>query len=1052
MRLPLRTVRRARRLATRFIDRAYAARPRSVIRDIRRSGLFDKQWYAEQLENGIPQGIDPIEHYVKTGPDVSPNPCILNDWYKQQHPDTPRKLVVPPFIHYVTRGAARGLSPHPFFDVKEYLARMPSAKDHPGGPLGHYLDKGWQLVGPSKEFDSSAYEERNGQIEGPPFVHLARNVGRLLRHTRGYEHLPRTSTEFDLAAANVFKKRVIADFVRSGQSPPLVSIVIPTKDRAAGVVQAVRSVISQTYPHWQLLVVDDGGTDDTAEALRPFLSDMRIRLIRRERSGGVSAARNTGLAHARGDYVAYLDSDNTWTPEFLEVMVAFVCTRLVRFAYAVSELREDKKNGRRSYRALPFHREALSERNFIDCIVVLHERSLLSEVGTFDENLRRNVDWDLFIRMARVTDFELVPFIATQYDAWEQRSDRITVNEPMGYRYAVLAKSMIDWDDATRRLTARRSGRVSIIMNGAGAGADIIKAVEQVLRVTDGDLEVVLVDGRLSDGEATRLQYLQAIYPQVRTMRYDRVISVELARNLGAIASTGEFLVFLTGDTLVESGWLEPLIRPVADRTAAATQPLVLLPDGTVWSAGFAFARDAVPHGIFRRFAGDAPEVVEPSVRAAVSGTAFAARAEDFVEVHGFDPLYVNDLDSPDLGLRLAEATRLPLAYVPTSVVSLLQVPTRPSGASSMASSVHNEELFAARWRGELAADADEIWGRSGLAIVGYDAQAPTHRGFDPIVIHDRERRPLRWAIKIGAPTVARRTNWGDWHFALALKASLERFGQEVVIDCKDAWYRPTSHLDDVTLVLRGVTVYTTNPQQINLLWVISHPERVTTREAARYDGVFSASPILSRRFSAELGRPVETLLQCTDHTRFRPVPPDSRRRHEVLFVGNARGIRHSVRTALDAGIVPAVYGLRWDRLLPDGAWRGDYIPNDQLAATYVAAGAVLNDHWDDMKREGLLSNRLFDLAACGARIISDPVPGLQDVFGVSVLTFETPADLAMAVATHLEESPERRNARVELSDRTRREHSFDSRAESLVEAVRKLQADRGWTRVKYEA
>ena len=110
MRLPLRTVRRARRLATRFIDRAYAARPRSVIRDIRRSGLFDKQWYAEQLENGIPQGIDPIEHYVKTGPDVSPNPCILNDWYKQQHPDTPRKLVVPPFIHYEVFRPIRSLT------------------------------------------------------------------------------------------------------------------------------------------------------------------------------------------------------------------------------------------------------------------------------------------------------------------------------------------------------------------------------------------------------------------------------------------------------------------------------------------------------------------------------------------------------------------------------------------------------------------------------------------------------------------------------------------------------------------------------------------------------------------------------------------------------------------------------------------------------------------------------------------------------------------------------------------------------------------------------
>ena len=1038
---------RVRRLVKKVLPQAYlddVARRRRIAASIRSSGLFDADWYREQLDEPIPAGIDPVDHYVTVGSatDVSPNPCFVSEWYRD-HPKSPKKLDVAPFVHYINRGIARGLSPHPLFDPEFYTERHPEAGTHRGGPLGHYLDTGWKSgAQPSAAFDVEVYTAAFDDVQGPPLADFARRTRRLMHRTRGWEHLPRTADDFDHEAAAAFKRDVLAAYAKRAEEPPLVTVVVPTKDRREGVLTAIESVVAQSYRNWQLIVVDDGSTDGTAEAVEALLGDERIELVRRERAGGVSAARNAGLAQARGQYVAYLDSDNVWAHDFLEVMVAFVRTRGLRFGYAVSELAEEKKNGRTGYRSLPFNREALVERNFIDCIVVLHERSLLDEVGTFDEQLRRNVDWDLFIRMSAVTDFGLAPFIATTYDAWEERSDRITINELFGYRFVIRAKHLVDWDAVDAGLSSRRPGTVSVVIHAGDDAEAVTGTVERLLEVTEDDVEVVVVDAKAVEAEAMRLQFLTIRYPNVRVLRQTQRLSTELSRTIGAAHATGETIVFLPPAAWVEHGWLEPLTAALDDGAAAA-QPLVLLQDGTVWSAGAAFARGAHPHHLYRRFPGDAAEVVTPSTPSGLSPVVLAVRAADFAAVRGFDPLFVNDIDNPDLSLRLARQTGRVLRYEPAALVALTETPERRTTASATTTATDNAELFTGRWKDTVGQDDVAVWGARGYTIVGYDGGAPTHWGFDPIVVRDRADRPLRWAIKIGAPDVERRTNWGDWHYAIGLKEALERLGHEAVIDAKRAWYRPTSRFDDVALVLRGVSVYTVNPQQINLSWVISHPERVTRRELASFDAVFAASTRLARRMSTDLGAPVRPLLQATDAHRFRPVPPDPRRRHDVLFVGNARGMRASVGAALAAGIVPSVYGVRWRGLLPEGAWLGEYLPNEDLPAVYAGAGVVLNDHWDDMKAEGLMSNRLFDLAACGARVVTDRVEGIEDVFGDVVLTYTTPQELAAAVNAQLAETPERAAAREKLSELVRREHSFDARAEELVETVRKLHAER---------
>ena len=104
---------------------------------------------------------------------------------------------------------------------------------------------------------------------------------------------------------------------------PLVSIVMPTYNRADTLERAVASVLAQDYAEWELIIVDDGSTDRTPEILRALTADRRIRSISTENCGAASA-RNQGLAAGQGEYIAYLDSDNSWRPDFLQTMIVFL--------------------------------------------------------------------------------------------------------------------------------------------------------------------------------------------------------------------------------------------------------------------------------------------------------------------------------------------------------------------------------------------------------------------------------------------------------------------------------------------------------------------------------------------------------------------------------------------------------------------------------------------------------------------------------------------------------------------------------------------------------
>lgn len=194
---------------------------------------------------------------------------------------------------------------------------------------------------------------------------------------------------------------------------PLVSVVIPTRNRAGLLPRAIRSVLEQTFGDLELLVIDDGSTDDTPAVLASHATvDARVRTCRLERGGGAPAARNVGIVLARGRYVAFLDDDDEWLPEKLERQVQLLDGSPDVGAVLCPYVYEDAQGGERIAGALDVSgrgvRRALFEGNFgTSCLIA--RREALAEIGGFDEQLPRLQDLDLFLRLAPVTRFGFVP-------------------------------------------------------------------------------------------------------------------------------------------------------------------------------------------------------------------------------------------------------------------------------------------------------------------------------------------------------------------------------------------------------------------------------------------------------------------------------------------------------------------------------------------------------------------------------------------------------------------------------------------------------------------
>jgi glycosyltransferase involved in cell wall biosynthesis len=194
----------------------------------------------------------------------------------------------------------------------------------------------------------------------------------------------------------------------------MISVVVPTHDRAQMLPRALRSVQQQTYTDRELIVVDDGSTDETVRVVRDL--GVPVRYLWQSHAG-VSAARNRGIAAARGDWVAFLDSDDEWLPTKLARQMACVAVHPEAVACQTDEIWI--RNGVRVNPGVR-HRKpsgdiflASLELCLVSPSAVMVRRERLEALGGFDEGLPACEDYDLWLRLAAGASVHLVPELLT---------------------------------------------------------------------------------------------------------------------------------------------------------------------------------------------------------------------------------------------------------------------------------------------------------------------------------------------------------------------------------------------------------------------------------------------------------------------------------------------------------------------------------------------------------------------------------------------------------------------------------------------------------------
>jgi radical SAM protein with 4Fe4S-binding SPASM domain len=371
--------------------------------------------------------------------------------------------------------------------------------------------------------------------------------------------------------------------MRTSIEGPLVSVIIPTYNRPDMVKDTIRSILSQTFQDFEIVVVNDCGQE-----IEPIITELnkdvnKILYVRHSKNRGLAAARNTGIMAARGKYIAYLDDDDIYYPDHFETLVGFLKNSTYKIAYTDAHRAVmKKKDGKYQvvYRDLPYSFDFDYDRilwdNFVPVLCFMHEKACLDDVGMFDEDLHTLEDWDLWIRMSRQFKLAHIKKVTAEFSWRMDGTTMSTTQLPNFYKslkritskyrqYAadrpdILQKQHELLEGRKQSVLAHEENekkKVSIIIlcwNQLKYTKLCLKSIE---KYTSSPHELILVDNGSTDDTRKFLEGYARTHPHVQLILNDQNLGFSVGNNQAIEKATGDYILFLNNDVVVTKGWLD---------------------------------------------------------------------------------------------------------------------------------------------------------------------------------------------------------------------------------------------------------------------------------------------------------------------------------------------------------------------------------------------------------------------------------------------------------------------------------------------------------------
>jgi len=1003
-------------------------------------------YICDQLNNG--KSLRDLQSPHASSPEYGPKEASIitssglfdEDFYLQQRPDL-RGSSVSPIDHYLAQGVYDECYPNKYFVPREYLALNKDVADANMEPFTHYLTHGC--------IENRRYRETFlREKENSPFLR--------------YQALNERLIDWD----NVGRKL---------RDPDLISIVIPIFNNSDLTLSCISSIVSaKTSLKYEIICVDNGSDHSTKKALLDCSNKYGFRIVENDENYNFALGCNIGFASASGDIIVFLNNDTRVTDNWLDELVkplddlsikavqprllfpdltvqcigvVFALNQIIGYPiYSGIDSGDAVAKKSRRLKAITAACMAVRANDFaavrgfdpifingqedIDLCLrlcqssvdsscycqatssVVHYESKTPGRGehiklnrvNFANRWRSKISGDDFVYYSD-DRFEIV--------GWNRDSKEF-LELDVGASRPILKKSLIsrvryNWDTPaeghfiesisnyySHHATIIDATFVTIVMPTRNRASIISRAIQSVLDQTHSNFELLIIDdGSTDETRHVVSGFLDDSRVSIKTIKYS---GVSIARNTGLDMSAGQFIAYLDSDNFWESNFLRVMISFLIKEDLFASYSGIRALDN---------------EGRASKFRGDAFLWDECLIENYIDINAF---------IHRTTPIRNDEnlrrLVDWDFILRITKSENT--SFAPFVGVNYYDGSKYHRITNTV--SVSQEDLSNLQYyvRAKHAKDQPTY-------------NATTYNSPKDVLAID-SMREFQVSIKTPCPSILESQEWGDYHLACSLSKALYQLGINSQVHTLDSW-PSCSDSKNVVIVIRGLSQYIPRPQDYNILWIISHPEKINADELARYDYIFVASSFYARIVKKLTNKPVSVLLQATDPVRFNPnlsrVDAD-----KLLFVGNSRQVfRPIVKHLVETGRNISIYGNHWEEFIDSTFIKGRNILNSELGAYYAGADVVFNDHWDSMASNGFISNRIFDCVACATFVISDYVEGIDKIFGSSVFQYKHVSQIDLMLNSKVD-WPSKQDL-MEASSHIIENHTFHNRAIEVLNAVR---------------